>query len=60
MLGLRMMPSSRTPAWQQFLRTVSFSAHSVTSAQVSMSWSPSISTSGSTIGTMPPAWQIAA
>ena len=46
------MPSSATrlknSAWN-----VSLSTQSVTSAQRSMSWPPSISTSGSTIGTMP-------
>jgi hypothetical protein len=36
------------------------SVHSVTSSQRSIVWSVSISTSGSTIGTMPAAWQIAA
>jgi hypothetical protein len=59
MFGLRTMPSSST-RWSSSSANTARSVSSVTCAERSIVWSPSISTSGSTIGTMPASWQSAA
>ena len=59
MFGLRIVPSSATRAVVEIAVEL-LQDPSVTSAQRSMSWPPSISTSGSTIGTMPASWHSAA
>ena len=57
--ALRMVPSSIT-FWLNSASNSERNTTSVTSKQVSMSWSPSMITSGSTIGTRPCSWHSAA
>ena len=52
--------SSRITRWHRNALNTLPSTSSVTSWQRAIVWAPSISTSGSTMGTMPSAWQIAA
>ena len=59
MLGLSSMPSSSTRCAISVSNTVC-SVAVVTVEHCSIEWSPSISTSGSTIGTMPSSWHSAA
>merc|ERR550537_324743 len=57
--GLKSMPSIITPYCWRTSYCI-FQTLRVTSLHVSMSWSPSNDTSGSTIGTKPSLWQVAA
>ena len=59
MFGLSTMPSSSTPCVSSAANTA-FSTASVTSAQRAIVCPPSISTSGSTMGTTPASWQMRA
>ena len=59
MFGLSSMSSSRTPCSKSAANTAC-STRPVTSSHRSMPCRPSISTSGSTIGTTPCSWQRAA
>ena len=56
MFGLSSMPSRRT-RWRRRAAKVSARVSRVAWSQRSMVWSPSISTSGSTIGTSPASWE---
>ena len=59
MLGFRMDPSSRM-WWSLSALYVAASTRSVTAALTSIGCAPSMSTSGSTMGARPLAWQMAA
>ena len=59
MLGLRIMPSSITLCFMSAANTA-LSTRSVTSAHFSMPCAPSVKISGSTMGTRPFCWQMAA
>merc|ERR1740136_289696 len=59
MEGFRRVPSSITLFSSRYLYTVDMKRFWCT-AVVAWSWSPSIRTSGSTIGTRPVSWQIRA
>jgi hypothetical protein len=59
MFGFSTMPSRRT-RWRNSASNTDSSAASVTSSQRSIVWLPSISTSGSTIGTIEASWHSAA
>ena len=59
MFGLRIMPSSMTPCCTRCANTHD-STRSVTSAHLSMPCAPSVRISGSTMGTRPFCWHIAA
>jgi hypothetical protein len=59
MFGLSSMPSNST-RWASSSANTASSTCEVTTSQRSMSWAPSMSTSGSTIGTSPISWHSAA
>ena len=59
MLALRIVPARCTP-WAAISAYIACWVRTVTSWERSMVWSPSISTSGSTMGTTPASWHRAA
>jgi hypothetical protein len=59
MFGFNSVPG-RSTRWSNSSPYTAWSVRLVASKQASIVWSPSIMTSGSTMGTMPVSWQSAA